>query len=160
MLIGTESHLSPNIVNSEILSENCTAACSDCNDGYGGVIVMYKKHLMFEENHLKFAGGNILSVKIEMFKKPVIICACYRSPYNDNASNDSLISDSLISNLLAICKKCKNAPIWIGIAFNLSDVDLLSNNIIGHLYPKKLNKDFLDCFKQAKLTPNCRIQYV
>ena len=78
-----------------------TAAHNDRNDGYGGVIVINKKHLVTEDNHFKFTGGNIVSIKIETLKKKtVIFCACYRSPNNGNTSNDSLIS-----NLLAIRKK-------------------------------------------------------
>ena len=61
----------------------------------------------------------------------------------------------LISNLLAIYKKIKNIHIWIGQDFNLPDVDLISNNIIGHQYP---NKFFLGVFKQAEVTANSRIQ--
>lgn len=63
-------------MNSEMLSENYTAACNDCNDGHGRVIVIYKKHLMVDKNHFTFTGGNIVSVKIEMLEKPIIICAC------------------------------------------------------------------------------------
>ena len=40
---GSESHLYPNIMNSEILPENYTAASNDPNDGYSEVIVIYKK---------------------------------------------------------------------------------------------------------------------
>ena len=53
---------------------------------------------MVEENHFKFTAGSIVSIEIEMFEKSVMICACYRSPNNDNASNESLSS-----NLVAIC---------------------------------------------------------
>ena len=43
MCSGSESHLYPNIMNSEILPENYTAASNDPNDGYSEVIVIYKK---------------------------------------------------------------------------------------------------------------------
>ena len=134
-------------MNPEILSYNYRAARNDSNDGYGVVIVIYTKDLMVEENHFKFTGGNIESVKIKTFEKPVKFLATCRSSNNDNASNDSLII-----NLFAICKKYKNSPICISGHFNLSDVDWLSNDIIGHQYPEKLNEDFLDIFEQAKLT--------
>ena len=42
VLIGSESHLSSDIMNSAILSINYAAACNDCSDGHGGVIVIYK----------------------------------------------------------------------------------------------------------------------
>ena len=103
---------------------------------------------MVDESHLKFTWGSIASIKIETIEKSVIICACYRLPNNDNASNDNLNN----LNLLAICKKYKNNLIWIGGDFNLSDVDSLSNNIVGHQYLSNLDEDFLDAFDQAKLT--------
>ena len=96
MLIGSESHLSPNIMNSEMLPGNYRAARNDHNDGFGGVLVIYKKNLMVEENHFKFTGGSIVSINTETFKKSFIICACYRSPNNDNASNDNLTSNLLV----------------------------------------------------------------
>ena len=54
--------------------------------------------------------------------------------------------------MLPICKKYEDNPIWMGVDFNLPDVHWLSNNIIGHQYPKKLNEDFLDVFEHAKHT--------
>ena len=102
MLIGSESHVSPKTMNSEILPENCTVARNDYNDEYGGVIVIYKKHLTVEENHFEFTGGSIIPIKMKTFEKSVIICACYRSPNNDNAS-----VDCFSSHLLTIVKNTK-----------------------------------------------------
>ena len=42
VLIGSESHLSSTIMNSEILSKNYTAPHNDCNVGYGGVKLYIK----------------------------------------------------------------------------------------------------------------------
>lgn len=83
-------------MNPEILSYNYRAARNDNNDGYGVVIVIYTKDLMVEENHFKFTGGNIESVKIKTFEKPVKFLATCRSSNNDNASNDSLILTCLL----------------------------------------------------------------
>ena len=44
ILIGSESHLSPNISNSEFLPDDYTAVRDDRKDGYGGVIIVYKKN--------------------------------------------------------------------------------------------------------------------
>ena len=63
LLIGSESHLSLNIMSSEIWPENYTATCSDCNDGYGGVIVIHKKHLMLRKTIL-----NSLEVVLYLLK--------------------------------------------------------------------------------------------
>ena len=80
----------------EIVPENYTAACNDHNDGYVGVIVIYKKWL----KKMLLNSLGVVPIKIETFEKSVIICACYWSPNSDNASNDSLSS-----NMLTICKK-------------------------------------------------------
>ena len=147
IVIGSESHLSANILNSEILPDTYTATRNDRNDGYGGVIIIYKKELLVEENPFKFTGNDTVSIKVETFEKPVIFCACYRSPNNDNDSNTNIIN-----NLLSICQKYKNNPIWIGGDFNLPDIDWTSNNIVDHQNPKKLNEDFLAMFDQCNLT--------
>ena len=152
-MIGSESHLSANILNSEILPDTYTATRNDRNDGYGGVIIIYKKELLVEENPFKFTGNDTVSIKVETFEKPVIFCACYRSPNNDNDSNTNIIN-----NLLSICQKYKNNPIWIGGDFNLPDIDWTSNNIVDHQNPKKLNEDFLAMLDQCNLKSTCWVR--
>ena len=92
LLIGSESHLSPNISNSEFLPDDYTAVRDDHKDGYGGVIIVYKKHLMVEEITTNYNDGDFASIKIESYEKSVISCACYRSPNNKNNNNCLLYS--------------------------------------------------------------------
>ena len=49
ILLGSETHLSCNISNCELFPESYTALRKDRNDGYGGVIIIYKKELLVEE---------------------------------------------------------------------------------------------------------------
>ena len=64
----------------------------DRKDGYGGVIIVYKKHLMVEEITTNYNDGDFASIKI---------CACYRSPNNNNNNNDNLVK--------SICQDLKTA---------------------------------------------------
>ena len=89
ILIGSESHLSSNISNSEFLPDDYTAVRDNRKDGYGGVIIVYKKHLMVKEITTNYNDGDFASIKIESYEKSVIICACYRSPNNNNNNNDN-----------------------------------------------------------------------
>ena len=145
ILLGSETHLSNNIMNSEILPPNYTAVRKDRNDGYGGVIIIYKTDLLVEEIHHQ--KGELVSIRIETHEKPIILTACYRSPNNSSQANHELIE-----GLRQIYQKHKNIPIWFGGDFNLPDIDWSSKNIIGHQYSKKLNEEFLDIFDSVKLT--------
>ena len=49
ILLGSETHLSPNITNPEIISLNYSATSRDRDDGYGGVIIISKSTLLVEE---------------------------------------------------------------------------------------------------------------
>ena len=146
ILIGSESHLSCNIKNSEFLPEHYLASRKDRNkDGKGGVIIIYKDTLLVEE--LPTEQAEIVSIKVESFEKPVLFTACYRPPKCTDEYNTKLIKG--ITN---ITKKYKLNPHWICGDFNLPDICWESNTIIGHQYPKKLNEDFLEAFDKLKLS--------
>ena len=123
ILIGSESHLSCNIENSEFLPENShyLASRKDRNkDGKGGVIIIYKDTLLVEE--LPTEQAEIVSIKVESFEKPVIFTACYRPPKCTDDYNTKLIKG--ITN---ITKKYKLNPHWICGDFNLPDICWESN---------------------------------
>ena len=148
ILIGSESHLSCNIKNSEFLPDHShyLASRKDRNkDGKGGVIIIYKDTLLVEE--LPTEQAEIVSIKVESFEKPVIFTACYRPPKCTDEYNTELIKG--ITNIV---KKYKLNPHWICGDFNLPDICWESNTIIGHQYPKKLNENFLEVFDKLKLS--------
>ena len=64
MVVRPECHLSPNIMSSEVVLENYTAACNDHNDGYVGVIVIYKKWL----KKMLLNSLGVVPIKIETLK--------------------------------------------------------------------------------------------
>jgi len=49
ILIGTDTHVSCNIKNSEIIPPNYDAVRKDRNDGYGGAIIIHKNDFIVEE---------------------------------------------------------------------------------------------------------------
>jgi len=146
ILIGTESHLSCNINDSEFLPEHYLASRKDRTDGFGGVIIIYKDTLLIQE--LSSTGkSEIISIKVESFEKPVIITACYRPPNCKDEYNTKLIK--CMSNILS---KHKQNPHWICGDFNLPDIDWETNTITGTQYPKKLNEEYLDALDNLNLS--------
>ena len=51
MLIGCETHLTKDILNSEILPSNYIATRKDRDDGFGGIAIIYKNNIMVEDIH-------------------------------------------------------------------------------------------------------------
>ena len=145
ILLGSETHLSENIKNSEMLPPNYTASRKDRNDGYGGVVIIYKNDLQIEE--IQHKKGELVSIRVVTYEKPIILTACYRSPSNSNEANCELIE-----GINQMYLKHKNNPMWFGGDFNLPDIDWSTKNIAGHQYTRKLNDDFLEAFDTASLT--------
>jgi hypothetical protein len=56
-----------------------------------------------------------------------------------------------INELSELCTGSNNATVWIGGDFNLSDISWPSGNITSSNHTKKLNRSFLDTFKDCLL---------
>ena len=145
IIIGSETHLSYNISNAEILPPEYSAARKDRDDGYGGVIIIYKRSLIVEEIH-HHKSTEIVSIKLETKNNPTIISSCYRPPNCSLQTNESLTNE-----INALCKKFKNNPIWIGGDFNLPDIDWMTNSIISHKNSTEVNQLYLDTFENRNL---------
>ena len=107
VLIGSETHLTKDILNSEILPSNYIATRKDRDDGFGGIAIIYKNNIMVEDIH--FENCELVAIKIETHKKhkkPIVVCACYSPPNCDNS-----INVEIINNISRLCKKYKNNPI-------------------------------------------------
>ena len=113
ILTGSETHLSPSIWNSEIIPPNYSAIRKDRDDGYGGVIIIYKNTFLVEVSHQ--TKSEIVTIKIETSDKPVIISSCYRPPKCIGENFKYLLED--------INRICKSYPVWLGEDFNLPDID-------------------------------------
>ena len=75
ILTGSESHLKEKNLTSKIVPDKYTAARKDRPDGKGGMIIIYKEELIIDE--IKHETAEIVSLKVQTFYKPMIICACY-----------------------------------------------------------------------------------
>ena len=144
IVVGSETHLNNSIKNSEFLPPGFLAKRKDRDDGYGGVIIMYRDKI--KANEITHDTAEIVSLKIETYQKPVIISACYRSMNNSNEKNKQLSAE-----ITRLGSKYKNSHIWIGGDFNLPDIDWSNNTISSHQYPKELNEQYLESFELSNL---------
>ena len=144
VVVGSETHLKPSIKNLEFIPPGFLAKRKDRDDGYGGVIIIYRDFI--KVNEILHDIPEIVSIKIETHQKPVIISACYRSMHNTNEQN-KLLSEEIAK----IGRKNKNNHIWIGGDFNLPDIDWSNNSIVTHQYSKDLNEQFLETFENSSL---------
>jgi RAB protein geranylgeranyltransferase component A len=80
-------------------------------------------------------------------QKPLIIGSYYRPP---NRTDNEYVNNS-INELSELCTGSNNATAWIGGDFNLSAISWPSGNITSSNHTKKLNRSFLDTFKDCLL---------
>ena len=139
IIIGTETWLGFDILDSELPLEEFDIFRHDRTGRGGGTLLAIKKHLNGE---LVFKSNNTESLfcKIKVKNnKPIIIGSVYRPP------NANLELSKIISNEINNINKCnKNSIFWIGGDFNLPDVDWKKEEIVGHQYPKALNEIYLE----------------
>ena len=83
IVLGSETHLSPWIKNDEILPLMYNSHRRDRADGWVGVIIITKKNLTVEEIKIN-KECEMVAIKVETYKKPVIFASCYRPPKNTN----------------------------------------------------------------------------
>jgi hypothetical protein len=145
VVIGTETHLDPSIGNSEFLPPGYSAFRRDRGDGWGGVIIIVKSSLIADQIYSS-KDTECIAVKIESFQKPVVICAVYRPPRNDQQYLDLLACD-----LSTVMQKHKTSPHWIGGDLNLPDINWGTNEISGHQYSKKINESFTNMMNDCNL---------
>ena len=145
IIIGSETHIDPSIGVSEFVPPGYTAFRRDREDGWGGVVIMTKLSL-FAEEVFKSKDTECIAVKIETFKKPVVIVSAYRSPetklpYLENLSRD----------IKSIISKYEASPIWIGGDWNLPDIDWSTNTIVSHNYSKQINETAINMVYDCNL---------
>jgi len=71
IVLGCETHLCPSIKNSEFIPENYTCFRKDRQDGWGGVIIITKSHLITEQI-MSSKKAVLISIKIETLNQPVV----------------------------------------------------------------------------------------
>ena len=83
--------------------------------------------------------SEIVAVKITTHRQPIIIAACYRPPKNSISDLKQLTTD-----LQDLLPQYKNSPFWVGVDFNLPDIDWLLKSVVKHQYCKEINEVFLE----------------
>eukprot|EP00057_Strongylocentrotus_purpuratus_P009574 XP_011664048.1 PREDICTED: uncharacterized protein LOC105438213 [Strongylocentrotus purpuratus] len=120
VIIGTESHLKPNILTAEITPPGFTTYRKDrIHARKGGVFDMVKDDLITTECKFVESGAEVLFIELNIqgFKK-LIIGSFYRPPNSDLAN-----LHGLAQSLSDICAKFKDPILIVGGDFNLADVD-------------------------------------
>ena len=147
VILGCESKLSSDIIDSEFLPEGYVCWRNDRNRHGGGVIVIHKDDLKVTQVNVK-VKSEVLAVKIEcQGKKPLIMCAAYRPPDNDRQYMDQMCADiKLIHNSYPGC------AFWCGGDFNLPDIDWTNEIITSNRYPVEINQSLLDLLCELNLT--------
>ena len=146
VILGCESKLSSDILDSEFLPEGYVCWRNDRNRHGGGVIVIHKDDLKVTQVNVK-VKSEVLAVKIEcQGKKPLIMCAAYRPPDNDRQYMDQMCADiKLIHNSYPGC------AFWCGGDFNLPDIDWTNEIITSNRYPVEINQSLLDLLCELNL---------
>ena len=147
VILGSETHLDPSIKEKEFLPEayKCFRCDRTKNNSKGGAIIIVKKELITEQVK-KSELCELVSVKIQTHKHPVIIAACYRPP-----DSNLLIATNICNEIKALRNTFKNSPIWFGGDINLPDIDWNNNAIVSHHYKKNINEIFLETFDDCGL---------
>ena len=145
IVIGSETHLDPCHKSSELLPPTYKCYRRDRKDTKGGVIIIVKKELITEEVK-KSDSCELISIKIQTHKQPIIITSCYRPPMSPLTETSNICNE--IKTLTA---SFKNNPHWFGGDTNLPDIDWENNSIVGHQYAKIINESFLDTFDDCGL---------
>ena len=148
IVIGTETWLTPEIKNSELLLDNFDVYRRDRSDKKGGgVMVCVKKELNSSIEAVSSVSESIF-VRIN-FKtnKPLIIGSVYRPTNNCRETCNSICAD--ISNVIS---KNKKAIYFIGGDFNLPDINWQEEKIVGRQYPIDLNETFLETSQDLGLS--------
>ena len=153
VIIGTETWLSSNHLNSELLLNDYDIFRKDRASRGGGVLLAVKKNLCAEEIPSPSDTESVYCKVNIKGKKPIIFGSVYRPP-----NSDFNYSYKIINDFYNIFNKFKSATLWFGGDFNLPDIDWKSSEIIGNQNPQNLNSLFLDmsqdlCLDQIVNTP-------
>ena len=139
VVIGTETWLSPEHKNSELLLDNYDIFRKDRASRGGGVLIATRKDLCAVEVPSSTDTESVFCKLNIKGKKSIVFGSVYRPPNSD--LNYSL---KLNNEIYSIYNKHKNATLWLGGDFNLPDIDWLNHEIKGNQNPQNLNSLYLD----------------
>ena len=146
IVIGTESWLSPAVLNSEVFPPKYQVFRKDRIDGYGGVFLALECCFICSEIPLN-TSCEIVACKIEVCGASLIICAVYRPP-----NNDDVYLNEVCRVLYEIILNNPKLPIWIAGDFNLPNIDWENLSVNGYNYSLQLCNIILDFIADSGLT--------
>ena len=85
----------------------CINATDMTDDSKGGVIIISKKNFITEEVK-KSKKCELIAIKVQTYKQPVTISACYRPP-----KSKIEITTSICDEIKSLNSSFKNCPLWM-----------------------------------------------
>ena len=135
IIIGTETWLSPDTKNSELLLDEFDIFRRDRPSRGGGVLIAVRKSLGCEQiSQSKDSETIFCKIKLKN-RKPLIIGSIYRPP-----NYDFLASQKIIEEIYSLSRRFKGAVFWLGGDFNIPDINWKNQDILGNQYDKEINK--------------------
>ena len=139
IIVGTETWLTGDVKNSELLLDDYDVYRRDRASRGGGVLIAVKKSL-FCQHISTSTNSETLSVKIKLNgQKPLIICAVYRPP--DYTFQESI---DVVNEIQGMFDKNKGAISLVCGDFNLPDVDWVNQEVKSYQYPKPINEAYIE----------------
>ena len=117
LITGTESWLSSSIPNYEIFPQDYNIFCKDRADGYGGVFIASRNHVVSYELPLD-TSCEFTVCKLITTDKPLIFCSAYRPP-----NNNSIYLEELCQDLNNNISDNPDHVIWIAGDINFPNID-------------------------------------
>lgn len=120
-MIGTETWLSPSILNNEIIPNewNYTIYRKDRSDNYGGVLIAISKNILSYEMTSLQTDCELLWVQITVNRGIKLLIGAYYRPHTD----DQYSVQELNVSLQKLQEKITDAKIWLIGDFNVPNID-------------------------------------
>ena len=147
IVIGTETWLSDDIKNSELLLDEYDIFRRDRPTRGGGVLIAARKSLGCEQiSQSKDSETIFCKIKLKN-RKPLIIGSIYRPPHFD-----FLASKKIIDEIYSISLKFKGAVFWLGGDFNIPDINWKSQDVLDNQYDREINNQFIEMSQDLGLS--------
>ena len=147
IIIGTETWLTPDIKNSELLLDEYDIFRRDRATRGGGVLIAVRKSLGCEQiSQSKDSETIFCKIKLRN-RKPLIVGSIYRPPNFDFSA-----SKKILDEIYSITRKFQGAVFWFGGDFNLPDISWASQDVVGNQYDREINNSFLEMSQDLGLS--------
>ena len=147
IIIACETHLTPDIRNSEPFSSDFTVYRKDRNHCGGGVLIVVQNHLASLPHPDLDANCEIVRAEVSFEGESLLICSFYRPPSADVAS----LSELDISLKKAV-HLAGNRHILVGGDFNLPSINWNTLSVVTPARDSGLCHYFLDIVQDYSIS--------